>query len=87
MVSGGGGHRRLSALPQLNRLVNTARANVGTLLVHIDRCNKVRVSVQCFTVTFRTQLPHSQCLVVAYAEQELAARMKDETADPVVVAY
>lgn len=54
--------------------------------MHVNRCSEVGVCLQSLVVTFGSELPRSQCLVIADTEQELAARVEDDVADPVVVA-
>lgn len=54
--------------------------------MHVNRCSEVSVRLQSFVVSFGSQLPGSECLVIADTEQELASRVEDDVADPVVVA-
>lgn len=77
---------RSSTLPQFDGLINTGGDHIWTELVHIDRCNEVRVRLECFRVAFRLEVPHAQRLVIGNREQVLAARVKLEPPNPIIVS-
>ena len=54
--------------------------------MHVYGGDEVRVRLEGLVVALAAQLPHAQRLVVAHAQQVLAARMEDDAAYPVVVA-
>lgn len=76
----------LSTLPQFDGLINAGRAYVRRRPMHVNRRDKMSVRVKCFVVASGLELPYSQRFVVAHTQQILAARMKYETAHPVVVS-
>ena len=48
-------------------------------------CDKVGVRLQGFVVASILDVPHSQGFIIRRAHYELAARVEDETAHPVIV--
>ena len=54
--------------------------------MHVNRCNEMSVGVEGLVVAFRSKIPCAHCFIIADAEQELTARVKDEPAHPVVMA-
>ena len=75
-----------AAQPDLNRVVDGARHEDASSQVECR--HEVRVSVdQLFDAARRGQVPHAHGLVVAAAEQVLAAAHEHDVVHPVIMAH